>query len=131
MHISKSLQGSKSAITMHPVSIESTLLLFPLIKNFLAITKLFLANSFWKVFLIGENFRNLYTKYSFDELLIFFWLNAVDISCSKFDFWLHRELLYVTTYSKGNKRWNKSKEKTFSLVLTILTGKNYVLLNSI
>ena len=24
MHVSKSLQGSKSAITMHPVSIEST-----------------------------------------------------------------------------------------------------------
>ena len=37
MHFSKSLQGSKSAITMHPVSTESTLLLFLLIQNFLVI----------------------------------------------------------------------------------------------
>ena len=35
MHFSKSLQGSKCAITMRPVSIESTLLLFLLIHNFL------------------------------------------------------------------------------------------------
>ena len=35
MHFSKSLQGSKSAITMLPVSIESTSLLFLLIENFL------------------------------------------------------------------------------------------------
>ena len=33
MHFSKSLQGSKSAITMHPVSIESTLLLFLVIQK--------------------------------------------------------------------------------------------------
>ena len=35
MHFTKSLQGSKSAITMLPVSIELTLLLFLLIWNFL------------------------------------------------------------------------------------------------
>ena len=35
MDFSKSLQGSKSAITMRPVSIESNLLLFLLIQNFL------------------------------------------------------------------------------------------------
>ena len=34
---SKSLQGSKGAITMRPVSIESTLLLFLLIQNFLGL----------------------------------------------------------------------------------------------
>ena len=35
MHFSKSFQGSEWAITMHPVSIESTLLLFLLIQDFL------------------------------------------------------------------------------------------------
>ena len=35
MRFSKSLQGSKCAITMRPISIESTLLLFLLIQNFL------------------------------------------------------------------------------------------------
>ena len=35
MHFSKSLQGSKLTVTMRPVSIELTLLLFLLIKNFL------------------------------------------------------------------------------------------------
>ena len=35
MHFSKSLQGSKLTVTMRPVSIELTLLLFFLIKNFL------------------------------------------------------------------------------------------------
>ena len=35
MYFSKSLQGIKSAITMRPVSIESTLLLFLLTENFL------------------------------------------------------------------------------------------------
>ena len=35
MHCSKSLQGSKSAITMRPVSIESALPLFLLTQNFL------------------------------------------------------------------------------------------------
>ena len=38
MHFSKSLWGSKLAITMRPVSIESTLLLFLLIQNFLGDT---------------------------------------------------------------------------------------------
>ena len=37
MHFSKSLEGSKSAITMRPVSIETTLLLFLLIQNFLGL----------------------------------------------------------------------------------------------
>ena len=36
MPFPKSLQGSKSTIVMHPVSIESALLLFFLKKNFLA-----------------------------------------------------------------------------------------------
>ena len=35
MYFSETLQGSKSAITMHPVSVESTLLLFLLIYIFL------------------------------------------------------------------------------------------------
>ena len=35
MHFSKSFQGSKLTVTMRPVSIELTLLLFFLIKNFL------------------------------------------------------------------------------------------------
>ena len=39
MHFLKLLKGSKWAITMHPISIESTLLLFLLIKNFLGGTK--------------------------------------------------------------------------------------------
>ena len=37
MHFSKSLEGSKSAITMRPVSIQTTLLLFLLIQNFLGL----------------------------------------------------------------------------------------------
>ena len=37
MDFSISLQGNKSAITMRPGSIESTLLLFLLIKNFLGL----------------------------------------------------------------------------------------------
>ena len=40
MHFSKSSQRSKSAITMHPVSIGLTLMLFLLIQNFLGETEL-------------------------------------------------------------------------------------------
>ena len=40
MYFSKLLEGSKLAVTMRPVSIESTLLLFLLIYNFLDITNL-------------------------------------------------------------------------------------------
>ena len=51
MHFSKSLQGSKWATTMRPISIESTLFLFLLIHNFLLIgyvTALHLVLPFFK-----------------------------------------------------------------------------------
>ena len=50
MHFSKSLQGYKSAITMRLVSIESTLLLFLLICNFLDLRKKKWSNSKEKMF---------------------------------------------------------------------------------
>ena len=64
---------------------------------------------------------SMYMAYSFHKLLIFFKITLVNIFYLKFDFSLHprrllfpccvKEILNITTYSKGNKRWNKSKEK--------------------
>ena len=56
MHFSKLLEGRKSAITMRPVSIESTLLLFLLIQNFLG-------NNNLKV--IGEHYLNCVKELNF------------------------------------------------------------------
>ena len=74
--------------------------------------------------------------HSFDKLLIFFWITLVDIFGFKFDFSLHprklwfsryiKEIFYVNTYSKGNKSWNKRKEKrnTFSFVSDVDVEKS-------
>ena len=37
-----------------------------------------------------------------------------------------KEMLYVNTYSNGNKRWNKNKE-TFSLVSDVDAEKDFFL----
>ena len=50
MHFSKPLQGSKLAITMRPVSIELTLLLFFLIKNFLGYSLI----NYFQIFVVRE-----------------------------------------------------------------------------
>ena len=46
------------------------------------IIKLFLTYSFRKIFIICQNLKLVHVKYSFHELLIFFWLALVDIRSS-------------------------------------------------
>ena len=61
MHFSKSLQGSKSAIAMCPVSKESTFLLFLLIQNFLAGINMRLSDSYDNLHIDLRFYKNNYT----------------------------------------------------------------------
>ena len=46
------------------------------------IIKLFLTYSVRKIFIICQNLKHVHVKYSFHELLVFFWLALVDIRFS-------------------------------------------------
>ena len=77
-----------------------------------AITKLLLAYKFRKMFQIGKNSKLIHIAYSFDEILIFFWLTLVYIFCLTFDFSLHHRF----TFPKETNNEIKTKQNTVSLV---------------
>ena len=86
-----------------------------ILDNFLkkqAITKLLLAYKFRKMFQIGKNSKLIHIAYSFDEILIFFWLTLVYIFCLTFDFSLHHRF----TFPKETNNEIKTKQNTVSLV---------------
>ena len=74
-----------------------------------AIIKLSLAYSFQKMFFNGQNVNHIHMAYFFLEILIFFWLTQVDISCLYFISHDITEILYLNAHSKGRQSWNKSK----------------------
>ena len=71
MHFSKSLQGSKGAITVRPVSIELTLLLFLQIYNIVGssyhcVKSVQIRNFFWSIFFcIWTEYGDLLCKYPY------------------------------------------------------------------
>ena len=56
-----------------------------------------LAYSFRKMFFIGQNSKHVRIRYSFLELLIFFWLTLVNIYCLEFISHYIKEILYINT----------------------------------
>ena len=48
------------------------------------------------MFFIGQKLKPVHVTYSFLELLIFFWLTLVDISCLEFISHHAKEILYVS-----------------------------------
>ena len=82
-----------------------------IILSWQAIIKLWLACSFRIMYFVSWKLKHVHVTYSFDELLLFFWLTLVDIFCLKFDFSLHqRNTLHN---SKGNN--DKNSEIHFHL----------------
>ena len=57
------------------------------------IMKLLLAYDFQKMFITGQNLKQVHVTNSFPKLLIFFSLTLVDIFCLKFDFGHQRNTL--------------------------------------
>ena len=71
--------------------------------------KLLLADTFRKMFFIGQNLKNVRITFFFLEFLFFFLLLVVDI-CFDFIFYYIKEILHANTNSKGNQSWNNNKE---------------------
>ena len=76
------------------------------------VSKLLLPKSYYRMFFIGQNLSHILKIFSFDKLLILFWLTLVDISCLKIFF---SHCLRIHTI-KRNKRWHKNQRNTFSFV---------------
>ena len=55
------------------------------------------------MFFNGQKLKPIHVTYSFLELLIFFWLTLVDISCLEFITHHAKETLYVNKYKLHGK----------------------------
>ena len=96
-----------------------------------------LANHFWRMLFIRQNFK------SFPHMF-FWWTFELPLNNSiPFGVWyltaskeiirntiLFKEILLVNTYSKGNKRWNKSKGKYIFTCLKCWCWTIHILFNA-
>ena len=71
--------------------------------------KLLLADTYRKMFFIGQNLKHVHITFSFLEFLFFFLSLVVDI-CFEFIFNYIRKILHANTNSKGNQSWNNNIE---------------------
>ena len=74
--------------------------------------------NFQNVFLIGQNLNLSFATYSFAEILIFFWITLVDISCFSI-----KELLSVIFLEEITVKIN-----TFSLASTLMLKNPHLLM---
>ena len=132
MHCSKSLQGSKSAITMLPVSIESALTLFLLTQNFLRYSfhlfHLFILHFTYKFF-IHFYFINAFFDWCFRlwfvsgrhySLIVNFFSLLIEVDFRNKDFNQFRPKMLATNWNQGLKKNKKNKKKSCFAILFFL-----------
>ena len=123
MHCSKSLQGSKSAITMLPVSIELALTLFLLTQNFLRYSfhlfHLFILHFTYKFF-IHFYFINAFFDWCFRlwfvsgrhySLIVNFFSLLIEVDFRNKDFNQFRPKMLATNWNQVLKKTKKKQKK--------------------
>ena len=79
------------------------------------VNKPLIRDRFYRILFIGQNLNCIFVIYSFEKLLVFFWLALVDIFCLKFVFAL--ACVYVSQRKRNNER--KTNGNTFSLISNV------------